>query len=76
MRVSKVADYSGRTLLILFMVITFSITAITVLLVVDHEAEKTIAKLQSNSAKTEIQAAKNFMDQFFIRDRYAYISPS
>ncbi len=66
MRASKVADYSGRTLLILFMVITFSITAIAVLLVVDHEAEKTIAKLQSNSAKTEIQAAKNFMDQFFI----------
>lgn len=66
MKASKAAGYSGRALLIIFMVITFSITAIVVLMVVDREAEKTIAKLQSNSAQTEIQAAKNFMDQFFI----------
>ncbi|SEF82134.1 PAS domain-containing hybrid sensor histidine kinase/response regulator [Vibrio hangzhouensis] len=66
MKFLRAAQYTGQTLLTIFMMLTFGITAIAILLMTNYEAEKTIDALQKDSSQIEIQAAKNFMDQFFI----------
>lgn len=62
----RAAQYTGQTLLTIFMVLTFGITAISILLITNYEVKKTIETLQKDSNQIEILAAKNFMDQFFV----------
>ncbi len=62
----KLTRLSGRTLLTLFLIIAITVLTLLIGLVLNLEAKKSIQALQETSSRTEIQAAKNFMEQFFI----------